>query len=91
MQVTLSAIALCAFGAGTAMAHRIRLLSANAAGSDSKPGCWLRPFANVRAHFLTSPKAPDDSWALKMGCVQGAEELVRVLHWRARGPALEGS
>ena len=44
-------------------------LPSKVAGSesrDSNPGCWLR------AHFLTSPEAPDDSWALeKWGVFKG--------------------
>ena len=40
--------------------------------------------------FVHSPKAPDDCWALKMGCFQGPRGL-RVLPCRARKCALEGS
>ena len=72
MQVALSAFALYAFGAGS-MAHcdgdfRQKLWEAKAAIRSQAAGF---EGASVRAHFLTSPKAPDDLWTLKMGCVQG--------------------
>ena len=51
------------------------------------------PQKRVKGQLLLGDlaKAFDCIWALRLACLQGPEELVPVVHWRAGGLALEGA